>query len=284
MDTRSAAASGRLAVPTPQRAKTLALGFEPVLADWYWIQAVQLVGGSTGESEDSGRVGALIDVVTGLDPWVDHPYRFAGLWLDDDLDAVRHANRLLAKGIAYHPLEWRNRFYLGYNLFFHLEDYAAAADALEPALPLDSAPSYLGALVARLRAASDSLDTAAIFLQQLASSTEDEHLRKDYLGVLEQVETERLARRLDAARAEFRRRHGRDLREPSELWAGALRVLPAAPPAHPSRRDAKWRLDPDGELVSSVYGKRYRIHVHPSDREQKPTDGAADEPIQEERS
>ena len=102
--------------------------------------------------------------MTGLDPWVDHPYRFAALWLTESDDEVRHANRLLEKGIAYHPLDWRNRFYLGYNQFFYLEDNARAADALESALRFPDAPDYLGAFVTRLRAAGDSLDTAALFL------------------------------------------------------------------------------------------------------------------------
>jgi hypothetical protein len=44
MNTASAAASGRLRVPTPERARALALGFEPVIADYYWIQALELVG------------------------------------------------------------------------------------------------------------------------------------------------------------------------------------------------------------------------------------------------
>ena len=39
-------------------------------------------------------------------------------------EQVRHANRLLEKAIAYHPLDWRNHFYLGYNHFFYLEDNA----------------------------------------------------------------------------------------------------------------------------------------------------------------
>ena len=48
-------------------------------------------------------IGRLIDVVTTLDPWVGHPYRFAALWMTDDESAVRKANELLERGIAHHP-------------------------------------------------------------------------------------------------------------------------------------------------------------------------------------
>ncbi len=270
MDTGSAAASGRLAVPSPARAKALALGFEPVVADWFWIQAIQLVGGAVRSAGDPQLVGELIDVVTALDPWVDHPYRFAALWLTEDRDAVLHANRLLRQGIAYHPLDWRNRFYLGYNHFFHLDEPAAAADVLEPAVALEGAPAYLGAFVTRLRAASDSLDTAALFLEQLVRETEDEYARAEYLKAFDEIEIERRARHLDRARDEFRRRHGRDLRAPAELWSGPLRVLDRQPPPHPHFDGFEWVIDAEsGEIVSSFYGTRYRIHVHPADAARK---------------
>src|SRR5262245_29344695 len=92
MNTPSAASSGRLRVPSPERARALALGFEPVIADYYWIQALQVVGDTDQPTHDHRTVGQLIDLVTGLDPWVDHPYRFAALWLTDGDEEVRHAN------------------------------------------------------------------------------------------------------------------------------------------------------------------------------------------------
>src|SRR5207245_952025 len=128
------------------------------------------------------------------------------LWLTESPDEVRHADHLLEKGIAYHPLDWRNRFYLGYNLFFYLDDNAGAADVLEGAIGFPDAPAYLGSFVTRLRASSDSLDTAVLFLERLIAQTEDEYARAGYLDVLAEVETERRARMLDGARAEFQRR------------------------------------------------------------------------------
>src|SRR5262245_27891962 len=66
MHTPSAAASGRLQVPDPDRARMLALGFEPVIADYYWLQALQLVGGAQEPARRSGSVAAVIDLVTAL--------------------------------------------------------------------------------------------------------------------------------------------------------------------------------------------------------------------------
>src|SRR5262245_16561605 len=111
MDTASAAASGRMRVPSPVQARALSLGFTPLVADYYWIQALQIVGEMERPALQADTIGPLMELVTGLDPWVDHPYRFAALWLTESADEVRNANRLLEKGIAYHPLDWRDRFY-----------------------------------------------------------------------------------------------------------------------------------------------------------------------------
>ena len=279
IDTASLAESGRLHVPSPARVKALALGFEPVVADYYWIQALQIVGSRTRKSGDNAVVRELVDVVTTVDPWVDHPYRFAALWLDQSAEEVRYANSVLERGIAYHPDDWRNRFYLGYNHFFHLGDNERAAQVLETALAFDGAPDYLGALVTRLKASSDSLDSAVLFLQQLIAGTEDGYERAEYGKAFDEIETERRARFLDGAREEFRRRHGRDLRAVEELWSGPLRVISGAPPAHPHFPDFVWELDGEsGEIVSSFYGARYRLRFHAADleRQRRWTEGDED--------
>jgi hypothetical protein len=261
MNTPSAASSGRLRVPSPERARALALGFEPVIADYYWIEALQVVGDTDVPAHENRTIAQLIDLVTGLDPWVDHPYRFAALWLTGNDGEVRHANQLLEKGIAYHPLDWRNRFYLGYNQFFYLDAPASAADTLEGALRFPDVPDYLGAFVARLRAAGDSLDTAALFLERLIAQTADPQAKAGYVAAFDEVETERRARFLDGACAEFQRRTGRDISEPAELWQGPLRVIAKAPAAHPHQPGGRWLIDAKtGEIVSSFYGDRYRIH------------------------
>jgi len=266
MDT-TAAAAGTLHVPRPLHARMAAVGFAPVLADYYWVQALQLVGGARGAVEEHGdTIGDLIEVITTLDPWVDHPYRFAAVWLTRDALQVRRANSLLRKAIAYHPNDWRNRFYLGYNHFFYLEENERAADVLEPAIHMDGAPGYLGAFVTRLRAEQGDLETAAFFLETLIRGASNEYIRAGYLKALDEIETERRARYLDAARVEFWQRHGRDVRVPADLWTGPGRVIRVMPLAHPHFEGFEWVLDEEsGEIVSSFYEGRYRLYIHPTD-------------------
>ena len=267
MDTSTPVEQAELRVPDPGRAKLSSLGFEPVLADYYWVQTLHMVGGMQGSISAHGNtIGDLVELITTLDPWVDHPYRFAAIWMTRDLDQVRRANALLSKGISYHPGDWRNRFYLGYNRFFYLLDNPGAADVLEPAITMEGAPKYLGAFVARLRADGGDLETAALFLETLIQDAPDEYVRAEYLKAYDEIETERRARYLDAARVEFRKRNGRDIRDPRELWKGPLRVIQKRPPPHPYFPGFGWALDPEThEIVSTFYKSRYRIHIDDGD-------------------
>jgi tetratricopeptide (TPR) repeat protein len=248
-------------IPEPGFAKLAAFGFDAVLGDYYWLRAVQIVGSDEGAHGQSELLGRLIDVVTTLDPWVDHAYRFAAVWMVDDEPAVRHANRILARGIEHHPEEWRNRFYLGFNHFFYLGENAEAVQALEPAVTMEGAPRYLGRLVARLQseAGGGELAAAAAFLQELVRQTEDPFAKAEYGKALDEIETERRARLLDAARAEFQRRHGRDLERVEDLVSGREAVLRRLPP---EPHGWEWVLDSEsGQILSSYVGHRYRLRI-----------------------
>ena len=267
MDTRSRDIEDARALPSVAQARVSVLGFGAVVADFYWLQALHLVGSLRGDvNAEEPLIASLIELVTALDPWVDHPYRFAAIWLNDGTENVQRANRLLEQGIAYHPLDWRNRHYLGFNLFYHLGDQARAAEVLETAIGLDGAPNYLGPLAAKLRAGGGSLDAAEALLVGLAATTPDEYAKARYLKSLDEIETERRARRLDEARVEYWRRNGRDLTRVEDLLRPPAPVLRQLPPAHPHFPGFGWMLDPEtGQITSTFYGSRYRLFDHARD-------------------
>jgi hypothetical protein len=267
-DTTSRTSSGQIHVPSPEYARLWSLGFDAAVADYYWLRAIGVVGSATGAVEQRGELLAdLIDVVTEVDPWVDHPYRFAAVWLTRDREMVERGNRLLERGISYHPLDWRNRYHLAFNQFFYLDEQLRAADVLEGAINLQGAPDYLAPLVARLRSKLGGLQVAAAFLVQMVESTEDEYKKAEYLKALDEIQTEERARFLDAARAEYWRRNSRDIERVSDLLAGPDPVLPHLPRAQLHLDGFEWILDPEtGQIVSSYYRSRYQLHEAESDR------------------
>jgi hypothetical protein len=264
----SRADQGLQFVPRPEVARVAALGFRALVADYFWMQAVQVVGAAQGDPvKHAPLLAPLIDVVTTVDPWVGHPYRFAANFLIDTEERVRFANQLLERGIEHQPEDWRNHFYLGFNHFFYLGENGRAADALEGAAALPESPIYLRRLVARLRADEAGLETASAFLQELVRTAEDDQARAQYEEALREVEVERRARFLDEARARFRERAGRDIASVAELARGPHALLRALPP---EPNGAKWVLDEEsGRIVSSHYGRRYEPWIHGHDRQRQ---------------
>jgi hypothetical protein len=246
-------------VPTPDSARTASLGYEALVSDFYWLRAVQLVGNDGARSvAQAPLIGKLTAVVVGLDPWVDHPYRFAALWMSDNPESRAEADRLLERGIAYHPDEWRNRFYLSFNRFFYEGDAKAAARELEPAVQMPGAPIYLGRLLARLQAEGGDLDASEAFLHALLRHAPDEWHKAEYEKALDEIRTERGARFLEQARLVYRQRTGRDIDSVEELTEGRDAVLSELPP---EPHGWEWVLDADtGEIESSYYGHRYRLN------------------------
>jgi len=271
LDTRSRLKLGQVRVPSPEHARLLSLGFDAAVADYYWLRAIGIVGTETGGIEQHGEVLAdLIDVVTAVDPWVGHPYRFAAVWLTRDREMVERGNRLLERAISYHPLDWRNRYHLGFNYFYYLDEQLRAADVLEGAIDLEGAPDYLAPLVARLRSKQGGLQVAAAFLVQMVESTEDEYKKAEYLKALDEIQIEERARFLDEARAEYWRRNRRDIAQVADLLAGPDPVLRQLPRAQLHIDGFEWILDPEtGEIVSSFYRSRYKLHETATDRARK---------------
>jgi len=270
-DTTSRAKRGQLRVPSADYVGLWSLGFDAAVADYYWLRAIELVGGEEGAVEERGDVLAdLIDLVTTVDPWVGHPYRFAAVWLTRDREMIERGNRLLERAISYHPLDWRNRYHLGFNYFYYLDEQLYAADVLEGAVGLEGAPDYLAPLVARLRSKQGGLQVAAAFLVQMVESTDDPYKKAEYLKALDEIQIEERARFLDEARVEYWRRNGRDIEQVSDLLAGPNPVLQRLPRAQLHLDGFEWMLDPEnGQIVSSYYRSRYQLHETEIDRNRK---------------
>jgi tetratricopeptide (TPR) repeat protein len=266
---------GESFVPSPRVASTMAFGFNALLADYHWLQAVQVVGGDAVVDADTARhLGKLIDVVTTLNPHVGHPYRFAAVWLTHDEELVRTGNRLLERAIENHPDDWRNYFYLGFNHFFYLADYPAAAEALEIAMNLPDSPAYLPRLVARLKSQHADIDVAEVFLRELLRTTRDEEAKAKLQVALDEIEIEYKARHLDRARAAYLALSGRDINGVEDLVRDPFRVLEKLPSPEPDSiprslsRGSVWQIDPERDRIESSYlGSRYEVHYSGGDRE-----------------
>ena len=154
---------------------------------------------------------------------------------------MRAANRILERGIAYHPRDWRNRFYLGFNHFFYLEDERGGARRLEPAVGASRARRLsLGRLAARLRAEPTGSRPRRRCSEEMVRNAHDPYERAEYEKALDEIETERRARVLDGARARSASATGATSRASRSSPGDPTPVLRALPP---ELHGWEWTLD-----------------------------------------
>lgn len=162
-----------LYLPSGKYLKPLMLGFDQIAADILWIKAVSYFGGHYLTDKSYQWLYHILDLITTLDPYFRYPYEFGGVILSMEKGDVEQSNKLLEKGLKYHPEYWRLPFYLGFNYFFYLKDFEKAAHYISEAAKLEGHPPYLPKLAASLFAHLGQKDIAMTFLNQMYQSMED---------------------------------------------------------------------------------------------------------------
>ena len=161
--------------------RVLALGYKGVLSDYLFLKATTFYGDRSLHQqvlseEDWHYFITSLDVVTDLDPYFFDPYILGEgvlTWGPKKYDA---ANRLLEKGRKYRRNDWRIPYFIGFNYFYFLKDYAKGADYMMEASRLPGSPDYLPNLAARLAYYGDKTKTALVFLRQMLAETKDQRI------------------------------------------------------------------------------------------------------------
>ncbi len=116
-------------------AKRMALGYDTVVADVYWMRAVVYYGGQRLGDESKRTYDLLypmLDLVTTLDPRFSVAYRFGAIFLTEaypngpgrpDLSIA-----LLERGIAQDGGRWEYMHDIGFIHYWWLHDYTKAAE------------------------------------------------------------------------------------------------------------------------------------------------------------
>lgn len=229
-----------------QFSRILAFGHQGVLSDYLFLKTATFVGGRSGagqmmSAEDWDYVIHSLDVVTDLDPYFSDPYVLAEGLLAWDAGKPGEANRLLKKGIEYRVWDWRLNFFVGFNYFYFLQDYASASSYIMAAAQMPGSPAYLKTLGARLAYYGGQSRTALLFLEEMLEGADpmmQQRLQMRHLALQRAVI-------LEDAREQFEQREGR-LPEFGELVEfGYLDELPADP------YGGEWILLPNGRVFST---------------------------------
>ena len=224
-------------VPPPEIVRRAAVSVEAVLADVYWIRAVQHYGRTRlagGRAQDYDLLYPLLDVVTTLDPRFVAAYRLGAVFLAEPPPSGPGrpdlAVALLRKGLENVPERWEYLQDIGFVHYWWLHDVTEAASWFERAANLPGAPWWLRPLAATTRAEGGDRTGARALWRQVHDSTRNAWMRGEATRRLAQLDALDGLDRTQSAVDRFRERTGR----PPESWdellaAGDVSAVPADP-------------------------------------------------------
>ena len=179
------------------RLKGYALGFEGLLADWYWMNSLQYLGDKILGNRDS----LSLDNLNALNPRLLYPYLNTATDLDPKFISVyeygatvlpaidpQKAIALTEKGIANNPDNWRLYQYLGY-IYWRLNDYERAAAAYEKGSEIVGAADFMRSMTAKMRSEGGKRETARAIYRQIFDAAQDAQSRENAALRLKQLDS-----------------------------------------------------------------------------------------------
>ena len=248
-----------LYIPDGEVLDRMALSFDGLLADVYWIRALQHYGGtkrSDGEEKSYDLLGPLLDITTTLDPRFIAAYRFGAIFLTEGYPngpgRPDLAIALLQKGIEENPDKWEYYMDIGFVHYWWLQDYDAAAAWFERAASMPGASWWLRALAANTLAAGGSRASSRTLWQQMYDTADNEWIRNESARRLTQLQALDDIDQLIAAAQQFIEQSGRPPRSWEEMVTTRLLAgLPLDPSGWPYVLDdttGTINVSPDSEL------------------------------------
>ena len=246
--------------------KGYTLGFEGLIADWYWMQALQYVGKKIIENpnakislEDLNELNPrllypLLDNATALDPRFMAVYSYGAVVLPTI--NKEQAVKLLEKGIAENPDEWRLYHELGY-IYWRLKEYEKAASLYDRGARLPDAPKWMSMMSLRMKSEGGSRETTRAVYGQILNETTDEQIREHAARRLMQLDWFEERDAIRKALGKFKENNNRC----AENWSEIFPLL-----ENYKLPNGDFRIDATGDLVDPS-GAPYRLKQNECDVE-----------------
>lgn len=131
-------------IPSAQAVRLVALGYDQLLADFYWLAFIGYVGDGAARTEDHYRLAdKYLDLVTGLDPHFIQPYWFCAFTVGSDQKRPMRANEILERGIRANQNNWYLPYIAGINLYLFAHDEVGASKYYQAASKFPESPRWL---------------------------------------------------------------------------------------------------------------------------------------------
>jgi len=237
-----------------------ALSYRSLVADVYWIRAIQHYGG-TKLSKDPNKqydlLFPLLDLTTSLDPHFNVAYRFGAIFLAEPPPAgpgrPDQAIALLQKGLQAQPERWEFAEDIGFVHYWWEHDYMKAAEWFRRAADMPNAPNWMSGLAAVTLAQGGNRESSRRLWQEMLKDQDaadwimsQARFRLTQLDALDQIDALERVVNAYAQRSGSLPRTWEDV-----VRAGYLRGIPVDPERHPYQLDplrGRVGLDPHSPL------------------------------------
>jgi tetratricopeptide (TPR) repeat protein len=216
---------------TPEVARRMSLGFNGLVADWYWLRSLQYVGRKSDAYQgdirlddlgplDMNGLAPLLERAATLDPQFMSVYDFGSMVLPS-VDAEA-AIRLVKRGIRENPGRWQLYQRLGF-IYWQQQRFAEAAETFRAGARLPDAPAWMEAMAAQMEISGGSRATARDIYRRVYTEAEDEQLKNVAVKRLLQLDSLDERDEIRAVLENFRARSARCASNWREV-AAALRA------------------------------------------------------------
>lgn len=230
-----------LYVQSPEAMKRMALSYHSLLADVYWIRAVQHYGGTRISTDPNKRYDLLyplLDIATSLDPYFRIAYLFGSIFLAEEPPGGPGrsdlAIALLQKGLRTQPDKWDYAQAIGFVHYWWGRDYIQAAEWFRRAAEMPNAPNWMAPLAAVTLAQGGNRVSSRQLWQEVLNNAEVDWLRAQARFRLKQLDAMDQMTALEALITDYERRVGNLPRTWADVMqAGYLPGIPIDPDRFP---------------------------------------------------
>jgi len=247
-----------LYLQSPAVLKRAALSYDALVADLYWIRAVQYYGGKrlSKGPKSYALLYPLLDLTTSVDPYFDIAYRFGAIFLGEQYPGGAGrpdlAIALLQKGLRAQPDKWQFAEDIGFVYYWWLRDYRNAAEWFRRAGDMPKAPEWLTPLAAVTLAQGGNRASSRTLWTEIARNADAEWLQRQAAVRLEQLDAMDGIDFIARVVQQYRERTGAVPRSWDDIIrARLLRAVPADPTGLPFQLDpatGNVMLDPNSSL------------------------------------
>jgi hypothetical protein len=216
----------------------ISIGYQEILADLYWLRALQYFGGKNIADQNPDLLYHYFDIITDLDPKFINAYRYGGAFLAEPppygLGELELGAKLFNKGRENNPDNFRLPLEEAFLYYLYPKDYARAAELFEEA---GSKPELSGmrkatieGMAAAAHAQGGNREVSRKIWQIIYETNSSEGRRNFALRNLKEIRTMDIEDNLTLALKEYRKRFNKFPEGVQEIAdTGVIKEIPASP-------------------------------------------------------